>query len=140
MDRLYVIVRDDLRPGQQMAQAIHAAHSFAFENPDQFRAWIESSGYLVVLSVPDEDGIYEMISKAISADIDYYAFREADFGDELTAVALQPGNIARELCKGLPLALKGCSKGPGTSDSGGSQDPDVTQQSATLTEGNRWPA
>lgn len=31
---------------------------------------------------------------------------EPDLGDEYTAIALQPGEQARELCASLPLALR----------------------------------
>lgn len=54
MEKLYVIVRADLSPGLQIAQAAHAARAFHAEHPALEAAWYAASNTLAVLSVQDE--------------------------------------------------------------------------------------
>lgn len=73
---LYVIVRGDLPPGLQMAQAVHAAVEYALANP----ALAASTPNTVVLTVPCEDALVGLAEDGI-------LFREPDLGDEATAYA-----------------------------------------------------
>ncbi len=95
--KLYVLVRDDLSPGLQLAQAVHAATAFAQRYPERSR----STENAVILAVPDETTLL------IYADLDKFSpdpgvtFREPDLDDEATAHA--------NVCSGyayrrLPLA------------------------------------
>ena len=104
MDRLYVVVRDDLPAGAQACQAVHAADAFAAEQPELTAAWRRHGGNLVLLSVPDEQALGKLMEAAGSASVSHAAFYETDFGNELTAVALAAS--ARRLVSGLPLALR----------------------------------
>lgn len=54
MEKLYVVVRDDLPPGLQIAQAIHACRAFHADHPAVETAWHTTSNTIAVLSVPDE--------------------------------------------------------------------------------------
>jgi peptidyl-tRNA hydrolase len=101
-----VVVRDDLSPGMQMAQAMHAAIEFQHDSPDLAVPWRNDSRYLVVVSVPDELSLYDLVSQACKVGIAFSAFREPDLDYEVTAVALQPGTLARQLCSRYPLALR----------------------------------
>jgi len=60
------------------------------------------------VNAPDEDGLYDLIWKADnrSEPIAHSAMFEPDLGNELTAVAFQPGAASRKLCARLPLALR----------------------------------
>jgi peptidyl-tRNA hydrolase len=105
-DRLYIAVRADLPPGLQMAQAVHAAFHFYRDHPSVVKPWLLKSNFLVIVSVPNEDALLDLIKEAASRGITRTAVREPDIDDEATAVALAPGAAARKLCANLPLALK----------------------------------
>lgn len=82
--KLYVLVRSDLTPGLQLAQAVHAATAFALRHP----ASAASTLNVVVLAVPDEETLLHY------ADLDFYTrkygvlFTEPDLDDEATAYAI----------------------------------------------------
>lgn len=103
------MVRSDLNPGQQLAQAVHAALEFFHRHPFIATDWITLSNYLVVVNAPTEDHLHQLIDSASLTDVAAVAMREPDLNDQVTAVALQPGLNARRLCSQLPLALKGIS-------------------------------
>ena len=105
MDKLFVITRSDLNPGAQLAQSAHALSAFACAFPDEHRAWHEGSNNLVALSVPDEAALQRLLQTAVCRLVACAQFREPDFGDELTAVALF-GDKAARLVSSLPLALR----------------------------------
>jgi hypothetical protein len=70
------------------------------------RPWIIQSNFLVIVSVPDEDALLDLITEASRRGIIRTAVREPDLNNEATAVALAPGDATRKLCANLPLALK----------------------------------
>ena|ERR1700742_4547175 len=90
--RLYIIVRADLPPGLQLAQACHAAREWTLAHPQ-----IDVGDNLVVLHVPDEQALLELRGAASS----YLLFREPDLQNAATALAL-PGEARRRLSS-LPL-------------------------------------
>lgn len=105
-DKLYVVVRNDLPPGAQLAQAIHAKDEFAMKYPEINRAWYEQSNYICVLQVADEDTLDALMDRAWYSGIKYACFSEPDRDGEHTAAAFEPGEATKELCKELQLALK----------------------------------
>lgn len=105
-DKLYVITRNDLSPGQQAVQSIHAAIQFAHEHFDINKCWFEQSNYLGLLSVNNEDELHKLIDKALQNNIRLSIFKEPDIGDKVTAIALEPGPLTKKLCSNLKLALK----------------------------------
>lgn len=98
IDRLYVVVRSDISPGLQCAQAVHAAMAwtarFAQDPPEN----------VVVLAVPGAGDVAELRERARDHAIMAELFCEPDLGGEPTAVALGAG--ARALVRELPLALR----------------------------------
>ncbi len=105
MNRLYVVTRADLHPGAQLAQSCHAVSAFAALHPEAHAEWHLSAQNLVVLQVPDEAALLALLERATLGEAERSAsFREPDFGDQLTAVALS-GDAARMLSS-LPLALR----------------------------------
>jgi peptidyl-tRNA hydrolase len=104
-DKLYLVTRADLAPGAQAVQAAHALQQFNVEHPDTARAWHTESNYLALLSVPNEARLAEVLRKAKRRGLEASAFREPDFGDALTAIAIAPGEDARAITRSLPLAL-----------------------------------
>lgn len=88
-----------------MAQACHALRQFTHEHPDLDRCWFEISNRLVILSVPDQPSLRRLRWRAQQQRVCEAAFHEPDLGGALTAIALEPGRLARRLCRGLPLGL-----------------------------------
>lgn len=102
--KLYVIVRADLAPGALCAQAVHAALAFAHTHPDLAREWYADSGNLVILAAPDERALYALCERVGAVGVPSASFREPDYADSLTALALAPSGARLVSC--LPLALR----------------------------------
>lgn len=102
MDRLYIITRADLPPGDQATQSGHAVSAFAVAYPDVHRAWHEHGKNLIYLACPDEAALEALAAHA--APYLHAEFREPDIGNALTALAL--AGDARRLVSNLPLTLK----------------------------------
>jgi peptidyl-tRNA hydrolase len=103
---LYIVVRSDLSPGLQAAQAVHAAFAFGHRHSNLVGQWITESNFLVIVAVPDEDSLRAFAEEAFTRNIVKVNVTEPDLDNELTAVALAPGNAAKKLCANLPLAMK----------------------------------
>lgn len=101
--KLYIVVRQDLRPGSQIAQAIHAFREYVEKHPESEREWYSNSNTIVVLGCNDEQELWHLWKNAPGFAAE---FREPDFDDELTAVAFQPGNESALYLSHLNLALK----------------------------------
>jgi peptidyl-tRNA hydrolase len=102
-DRLYLAVRGDLSPGLAAAQAVHAAFQFATEYPSITGPWLQNSQYLVIVSVPDEAALIGLTTRALEQDLACSLWAEPDMRGAKTALAIQPGAVARRLCANLPL-------------------------------------
>lgn len=83
--RMYVLVRSDLPPGLQMAQAIHAASYLAADN----RLALYQHPTVTVLNVEDEEALLSESAKAKVApgSPEGFMFREPDLDGEATAFA-----------------------------------------------------
>jgi peptidyl-tRNA hydrolase len=103
MDRMYIIVRSDLAPGLQIAQAGHALRSFAAAHPELDRSWYAGGNNLIVLGATDEGALAALRSQLEAAGCAVAAFCEPDLGDQLTAIAADEG--AKRHLRQLPLAL-----------------------------------
>lgn len=101
-----VVVRRDLKPGQQMAQALHAAFSFSVQNPDLTSDWHDISNYIVVLSVKDQDELKKLIQKCWDSKLIFTAFREPDLNNDFTAICIEPSDETARITSSLPLAFK----------------------------------
>lgn len=95
MDKLYGVVRNDLRPGLMAAQVGHALIGWALK----YGAPPEN---LVILETTKEH--LEELRQGF-ADRRSVAFYEPDVNDELTAIAVSEPDAHRAL-SALPLALK----------------------------------
>jgi len=88
VEYVYVLVRADLTPKQQMVQAIHAAleagYVFRELRAEQDEHW------LVLCTVPDEQALHDARAHLEQADIGHYVFHEPDDGLGYTALATQP--------------------------------------------------
>jgi peptidyl-tRNA hydrolase len=105
MSKLYLITRKDLTPGAQMAQVVHVMREFVEDFPKIEKHWYKSSNTVVILSVDNEDELYYLVNKAKQLDIKVSKFHEPDLGNQLTAIALEPLENSKILCRGIKLAL-----------------------------------
>ncbi len=105
MNKLYVIVRNDLNPGLQAAQACHALRLFVDEHKLEENKWFRYSNNIVLLQVQTKEELIALAYKAVTDDIPCSTFKEPDVDDEPTAIALL-GRQAKKLVSTLPLALR----------------------------------
>lgn len=103
-DKLYLVTRADLSTGYQITQTVHATADFLAAHPGAGADWAAKSNSVIVLTVPNEAGLYDLLERAGAKDITTVTFREPDLGDELTAIAFHPGQATRKLLSNLPLA------------------------------------
>lgn len=89
-----------------MAQSCHVAFAFAREHPDITHHWMDISNYIVIVNIENESKLLALLKKAIELNIVYSIFKEEDLDNQLTAIALAPGDNSRRICSSLPLALK----------------------------------
>jgi len=78
--------------------------AFIEAHPDIDKDWYENSNNLVVLEVANEMELYSLCLHARSLDIPYAVFREPDFDNTITAIAMS--SKAKKLVSRLPLALQ----------------------------------
>jgi peptidyl-tRNA hydrolase len=104
MQKLYVVVRNDISPGLMMAQACHAVRLFAEEHPEVDKVWYRDSSNIVCLEVESEEDLLHLADRVAGVTKSISGFREPDLDDEITAVAFGPE--AASLLSNLPLALK----------------------------------
>lgn len=87
-------------------QCAHAAFAFACSHPEVTSEWLRDSSYLVLVAVPHEDALLDLLDEAFKGGIRHAYVCEPDMNDEHTAVALEPTPLAQKLCANLPLILK----------------------------------
>lgn len=104
-EKLYVVVREDLAPGPQAVQAMHAFRQFQELHGDLERSWFRRSNHIAFLSVRDEAALRGLVDKALTDGFRHAGFNEPDLGGALTAVAFEPG--AKRILRRLPPALSG---------------------------------
>lgn len=100
--KLYVVTRQDLSPGQQIAQSAHAVAEWCLQCPKDAALWNEKSNTIICLSVPTEYDLrqsYEYVADYVRPVL----FKEPDFFDEWTAFAVGLSAYAWIL-KSFPLA------------------------------------
>lgn len=105
-EKLYIVTRSNLKPGQQASQLVHVAREFQEAWPDIERKWYQESNTIVLLSVANETELRNLASKAKDKGIKTALFREPDLKNALTAIALEPCEQTASLCSGIALALR----------------------------------
>lgn len=104
---VYVLIREDLTPEQQMVQAAHAALEAGF----RFQPPSGDVAHLALLSVPDESHLQRAAAELAFRGIDHHLFYEPDFGPMgHSALATRPlYGGERKWLKKYPLFRAGCS-------------------------------
>lgn len=108
--KLYILVREDLPFGLQAAQAVHAVCKFARDYPLRYADWFNTSNYIVLLSVRNEDQLLSWADKFWYNKIEYSIFVEPDLDEhpngKFTACAVMPMGNHRKILARLPLMGK----------------------------------
>lgn len=104
MEKLFVVIRADLPAGDVATQACHALSSFAVTYPELHARWHEGGKNLVLLAIPNEQALGELMRVAAELGLCQAAFHEPDLSHQLTACAFEYG--VRKLVSSLPLALR----------------------------------
>ena len=98
---MFVLVRQDLDHGPQLAQAIHGCDEFKEVHPEVAREWRQRSNTVVALHVRDVGHLREIQEKARLRNIPAAVFCEPDLDNEPTCLVLGP--TGRRLTSNLPL-------------------------------------
>jgi hypothetical protein len=101
MKKLFVIIRQDIEPGLQAAQACHAVQAMNDQHPDVIRSW---DGNIVLLGVSGMKELSELQCRLQRLRVPLASFCEPDLGGEPTSLAVH-GDAWRYLSS-LPLALR----------------------------------
>lgn len=75
------------------------------EHPELTQVWHKEHNYLALCSVADEEALLALAEKAFREGLKVTMFREPDLNNRVTAMAIEPGDKTRKLCKNLPLTL-----------------------------------
>ena len=102
MNRLYVVVRADIAPGLQLAQACHAVAAFGTSFPGPFTTWHHGDSNIVCLQARDEAHLRELFA-ALPPEAISVSFHEPDLAEQMTAFAC---DRRPKQWSSLPLALK----------------------------------
>jgi len=103
-NKLYIVVREDLSIGAQMAQSLHAFREFLELHPELERTWYKESNTIVVLAAQDESHLNDICFHANNKQIKHAKFFEPDFENALTAIAFEPSVDTKDLLSKLKLA------------------------------------
>ena len=88
MERLYIVVRNDIAPGLQIAQSCHALRAFVERFPELDRAWHESSSNIVVVQCADMPELLCTRDELRAHGVPLAEFFEPDLGGQMTAIAV----------------------------------------------------
>lgn len=58
------------------------------------------------MSVADEKELNKLIELALINNLKISVFKEPDIDNEITAIAIQPGDTSKKLLRNIPLGLK----------------------------------
>jgi hypothetical protein len=104
--KLRVVVDGTLQPGEQLAQALHAAIEFANDHPSVQARWHALSNSVVVMSATTEQ-LHQLLDRCQDRELQHSVFVEPDMDDRLTAVCVEPTREGKRVTSNYPLALKG---------------------------------
>jgi hypothetical protein len=88
-----------------LVQTGHSIAEFAYEFPQHFKNWKETSNTLVSLSIQDENHLQRLYEKLMWRDAHVIRFTEPDIGDQLTAICYYGTPEMRKITNKLNLTL-----------------------------------
>lgn len=102
---LVTVTREDLDWGVQSVQSTHAAINFTQKYPAETHQWFTTSNYLWQCACKDEFELEGLAQKAEKLGLKIVRFFEPDINNQLTAIAIEPGEQTRKLVRNLPKML-----------------------------------
>lgn len=93
MERLHILIDENLPPIYGCVQGGHAIAQWSIENPDDFQKW--NNNYLIYLKTDIE----MMKSKLERYSIPFTEFKEPDLQDATTALAILGNSNIFKKCK-----------------------------------------
>lgn len=109
-DKIYIVVRTDIPPGLQAAQACHALREFGEEHPEADAKWYKESKTIVLLGASGTIELCDLVDEAQKLNALFAMNYEPDLDNQLTAVAF--GSSAKKLLRPLPLLLSRAGREP----------------------------
>lgn len=106
ISKLYVVVRQDLSPGAQIAQSLHAFREYVREHPESEKNWYLSSNTIVILGCYDEHELRLLVRDGKKRGLKVSVFEEPDFEFAMTAATFEPGPKTSEFLSHLRSAGK----------------------------------
>lgn len=104
--KLVVVTRSDISPGYQLVQANHATADFAYEHPEMFKEWKESTNTIITLQIENEDSLVKLYDELYERGSVLTLFREPDIQNQATSLcALGTPEVKRKVSK-LKLSLQ----------------------------------
>ena len=101
--RLITVTIEDMSHGYQIAQTAHVVAQFAVEQPNIFKEWHSTSGYLICLAVPELSDLNNLKETLKTKMVKYVEFYEPDVS-QITGIAIEPSDLSDELTAELSLA------------------------------------
>ena len=103
--KLRVVVDETLAPGQQVAQALHAAIEFLFRYPELSSCWHTLSNSVVVMNCTAEE-LPRLLSRCKKKGARTASFSEPDMNYRLTAVCVEPTRTGKKCTSNYKLAMR----------------------------------
>jgi hypothetical protein len=103
--KLRIVILESLTPGQQIAQALHAAIEFVHDHPGVEQNWHSISNSVVAMNASATQ-LQELLARCQKKQIRYSTFEEPDMEHMLTAVAIEPTRNGKRVTSNYRLALR----------------------------------
>ena len=103
--KLRVVVDQTLAPGQQVAQALHAAIEFLYKYPELSSIWHTLSNSVVVMNCAPQE-FSKLLSRCEKKGARYACFKEPDMDNRLTAVCVEPTRTGKKCTSNYRLAMR----------------------------------
>jgi peptidyl-tRNA hydrolase len=101
MNRLYVITRNDISDGKQMAQACHAVAEYYKRH--NVRAIIWNNEYLICLQT---NNLKNIIKQLKEINHPYAYFKEPDLNNQITSISFIGNELTKKITENLNLSLR----------------------------------
>jgi hypothetical protein len=99
--RMYVLVRRDLKPQQQMVQAVHAAAEYCIRHPENSIEWDNHT--LVVLGVNGLEELGYWMERMDDDSLIYEVFYESHYSQNTALAAIDKDGRLQKLFNRLEL-------------------------------------